>query len=455
MEQAKNNIPKTSKQYKVPESVKLQNNNQEIRVDCSNPELYTEVFWKIQDAKKRFLVNYGGAGSSKSVSQHQNETINILDADYDILFIRKHASDIRDSCYKLLKEIAQEWGIYEMFHWRYSSSVREIENKYTGHKIMFRGIDDPEKVKSIVGVKRIIVEEASELNFEDHLELNRRARGIEDIQIVYILNPISENHWIKKKLIDGEAYAGRVDVIKSTYKDNRFLTADDILELEALKDIDENQYNIYVLALWGIDDKQSKFAYAFERKQHVCEDMDWNPDEYVYLSFDFNVNPICCLVTQDYDDAVDGIELIKLSDSDIYRLCDYIKAGYPEAMFIVTGDASGRNRSAMVKDELDYFKIIKQELELLDSQFKVPKSNPKLESNRILVNAFLKNVPFQIGENKCKALIEDCLYCEVDKNNKLIKDRKSKKAEADALDCLRYYVNTFHRHILSNKYLKD
>ena len=131
---------------------------QQLTIDLSNPELYTDVFWNIQDALRRFVVNYGGAGSSKSVSQHQNEVINILNANYDILFVRKHASDIEDSCFKLLKNIIHEWELSHLFKFRYSSTSRDITNVLTGHRIMFRGIDDPEKVKSIVGIKRIIVE---------------------------------------------------------------------------------------------------------------------------------------------------------------------------------------------------------------------------------------------------------------------------------------------------------
>lgn len=426
----------------------------QLVVDLTDPELYTEVYWKIQKTTKRFVVNYGGAGSSKSVSQHQNELMNLLDADYDILMIRKHASDIRDSSYKLLQNLAKDYGLYHLFEWRFSNAVREIENKITGHKIMFRGIDDPEKVKSIVGIKRIVVEEASELNFPDHLELNRRARGIEGIQIVYILNPVSENHWIKAKLIDGIAYEGRVETIVSTYKDNHFLTQDDIRELLALKDIDENQYNIYVLAQWGVDDKNSKFAYAFNQAEHVVEDIDVNPNEYVYLSFDFNVNPICCSVVQFYDGIISVVECIKLNDSDIYALCDVIRASYPGCMFVVTGDASGKSRSAMVKDGLNYYLIIKQELGLIDSQFKVPTVNPKLVENRVLVNAAFKTIPIEMSENKAKALIDDCKYCEVDENNRLIKDRSSKHAEADALDTWRYYLNVAHSNILRNKFLK-
>lgn len=429
--------------------------NKDINIDVSDPDLYTEVFWKIQSCKKRFLVNYGGSGSSKSFSQHQNELINLLNSDYNILFIRKHASDIKDSCFQLLKDIATEWGVDHLFIWRFSNSVREIENKLTGKRILFRGIDDPEKVKSIVGIKRIVIEEASELNFVDFLELNRRARGVEDIQLVFLLNPISENHWIKKKIIDSPAFAERLDVIRSTYRDNRFLTESDIIELEALKDIDENHYSIYVLAEWGVDDKHNKFAYAFDFNKHVVSDIDINPNHYIYLSFDFNVNPICCTVFQDYDNIISVIECIKLQDSNIYNLCEYIKAAYPQGIFIVTGDATGQNRSAMVKDELNYYLIIKQELDLNSTQFNVPKINPRIEENRVLVNAALNTLTIEISEKKASALIYDLRYCEVDTSNKLVKDNRSdKKQQADALDTFRYYLNSFHKNLITNKYLK-
>jgi len=426
-----------------------------INIDVSDKRLYTDVFKKIIKAKTRFVVNYGGAGSSKSVSQHQYELINIFDAQHNTLFIRKHASDLKDSCYALMQDIAKEWQVNDLFIWRFSNAVREMENKHTGAKVLFRGIDDPEKVKSIVGIKRIIVEEASELNFEDFLELNRRARGIEDIQIILILNPVSSNHWIKTKLIDNPAYNDRLTTIRSTYKDNPFLTESDIRELEALKTINENQYRIYVLGEWGIDDKNNKFAYAFERNKHVSEDINYNPNEYIYLSFDFNVDPITCVVVQYYEDVIDVVECIKLDNSDIYALCSRIKSSYPQGIFIVTGDATGQNRSAMVKDKLNYYLIIKQELGLLDSQFKVPKQNPRIEENRVLVNAVLSTMTVQVSEHKAEELIYDLTYVEVDENNKLVKDnRADKKQQADALDCFRYYCNTFHRNILVNKYLK-
>ena len=167
------------------------------------------------------------------------------------------------------------------------------------------------------------------------------------------------------------------------------------------------------------------------------------------LSFDFNVNPITCVVIQQTPTHDNFVECIKLNDSNIYALCDVIRAKYPHAVFMVTGDASGTNNSALTKDKINYYTIIKEQLNLGDGQFKVPSVNPPLVENRVLVNAYLNNAPCIINEDSNDGLIYDLLYVEVDENNKIKKDvRTDKKQQADAMDCFRYYVNTFRREYL-------
>jgi hypothetical protein len=226
------------------------------------------------------------------------------------------------------------------------------------------------------------------------------------------------------------------------------MTDADIKELERLKDIDFNQYRIYVLAEWGVEDKTGKFAWAFDRQKHIGE-CAYNDDEMLYVSFDFNVNPITCICFQEYDDTVHVVETIKLNNSDIYELCNVLKSKYPTAMFMVTGDASGKNASAMVKDKLNYYSIIRGELQLADAQFNVPSVNPPLVENRVLVNACLNTLDILIDEKKNDGLIFDLEYVEVDENNKIVKEnRTDAKQQADALDCFRYYLNTFHRDVV-------
>jgi hypothetical protein len=202
------------------------------------------------------------------------------------------------------------------------------------------------------------------------------------------------------------------------------------------------------MAEWGVDDKSGKFAYSFDRDRHIgwCEH---DPNIMTILSFDFNVNPITCVVIQQTHNADHVVETIKLSDSNIFALCEVIRAKYPNTVFMVTGDASGKNQSALTKDKINYYTIIKEQLNLGDGQFKVPSVNPPLVENRVLVNAYLNNGNVIINDGTNDGLVYDLQYVEVDANNKIKKDNRSDKAQqADALDCFRYYINTFRREYL-------
>jgi len=212
--------------------------------------------------------------------------------------------------------------------------------------------------------------------------------------------------------------------------------------------MDENHYRIYVLAEWGIEDKSGKFCYSYD-KEKLSVTTVYDPGQMTWLSFDFNRDPITCGVIQDHDGIDRVIEAIKLHDSDIYKMCDYIKAAYPNAFFMVTGDATGRNSSALVKDNLNYYIVIQRELNLNDGQIKVPTVNPRIEQNKVLVNAILKNYPTQIDPVKASSLHYDMQYVEITEENKIKKDNRSDdKQQADSLDWYRYFCNIKHQDFL-------
>lgn len=413
-------------------------------------KLFSRVFYAVRKALSRFVVVFGGSGSSKSYSVHQSELINIMTStEGDTLFLRKHGADLRESVFKLFTTLIDQYGLRPYFKSNFSNENRRITYIPTGRSIVMRGLDDTEKIKSIVGFKRIILEEASEFTFEDFLELTRRARGIEGIQYILILNPISENHWIKKQLCDADgAYSSKTTVLKYTYQDNvngygqSFLTKEDIEALEVLKDVNENQYRIYVLGEWGVENTESKFVWAFHQAQK--KETTHDPERITWATFDFNVNPLTCTVAQVFPDRkiIRAIECIKLQDSDIWQMCERIQSLYPGALWNVTGDATGQSRSALVRDNTTYYQIIQQQLKLLNSQIKVPTVNPPVEENRILVNAVHKNWTVEIHPVKCQPLIYDLTYVEVNGKGEIIKDRSSSKKFADFLDNWRYLLNT-------------
>lgn len=123
---------------------------------------------------------------------------------------------------------------------------------------MYRNnIKDVEKVKSTTpadGVlERIFIEEATEIKRESYLQLKKRLRGSSNKSkhIFMAFNPILKSHWIYKDFfggwIDGKnTYEDRdLSILKTTYKDNMFLTAEDRRLLEDEKD--PYFYNVYSL----------------------------------------------------------------------------------------------------------------------------------------------------------------------------------------------------------------
>lgn len=89
----------------------------------------------------------------------------------------------------------------------------------------------------------------------------------------------------------------------------------------------------------------------------------------------------------------------------------------------ITGDATGRNRSALIRGNLNHYRIIKEELSLPDRNILVEKSNPAHKDSRILCNSVLQNTKRYITEN-CTRTINDLFSANVDEEGLLIKNHQ-------------------------------
>lgn len=194
----------------------------------------------------------------------------------------------------------------------------------------------------------------------------------------------------------------------------------------------------------------NKFAFSFEVDKHV-RPTKYDPKEYLYASFDFNRNPICCTLFQHYGGRIRGIETIKLANSNIYKLCDVIKIKYPNATIIVTGDATGQNKSALTQDNINYYTVIRTKLGLNRKSIQVPTINPTMADNQLLVNSILEHYPVDLDPVGCATLINDLKFVEMLADGTIKKrDREDPNQQADALDTLRYYLNQFFKWFLKN-----
>ena len=149
---------------------------------------------------------------------------------------------------------------------------------------------------------------------------------------------------------------------------------------------------------------ETPFAYAFNRDRHVyIGDPSEHTDKLV--SFDFNVSPaVATLWEYDYGTAR-CFDEIKLENASIYDVCSVITGKY-NYDWVVTGDASGWNRSGATRGLATYYKIIQEELQLRSRDIVVPRSNPQHKDSYAFVNAAFERKDVKI-HSRCKSTIQD------------------------------------------------
>jgi len=283
----------------------------------NSDKIFNPLFYDLRKADTRFVINFGGAGSSKSYTQTQHEIIRAMEHKETVLVVRKYASTLRHSVIALFRKILSDWNLTEIYTENKSDQV--ITFPHNGSQLIFKGLDDTEKIKSIAGITRIWVEEANELALDDFNQLNLRLRGRDNLQMTLTFNPIDENHWIKKTFFDSRQYADQTTVIKTTYKDNKFIDEVYKQELERYQKIDINYHRIYALGEWGVIDESRIF-----RSWEIKEFPD-NVHPVIYgLDFGFSQDPTAIVrtwVSPDGEIFVDEVLYrTGLTNADIARL---------------------------------------------------------------------------------------------------------------------------------------
>lgn len=212
-----------------------------------------DAFWPLLWDHHRYLILMGGGGSGKSIFAGQKVLERVTsEPGHRWLVCRKVGRTIRQSCFnQLVNQIAEIYPDLKVKVNRTDMVIR-FPN---GSEILFSGLDDVEKLKSIYNITGEWIEEASELTEGDFNQLDIRLRGETKYykQIIVTFNPVSVTHWLKARFFDRQDDRARVH--RSTYKDNRFLDEENIRVLESFKTIDEYYYQVYCLGMWGVTGK--------------------------------------------------------------------------------------------------------------------------------------------------------------------------------------------------------
>ncbi len=307
-------------------------------------ELFSpNAFWVWRytlDPSVRNIVLMGGSSSSKSYSVAQFLSILTYWEGTNQLVMRKVGASIEKTIYTDFKTaINGIEGLAE--HCRFKQNSIMFDN---GAKIDFTGLDDSEKIKGISQYKRVFLDELSEYEESDLKQIRLRLRGMEGQQILAAFNPISEEHWIKKKWFDleewhevpmeltiggeklppelcrvkavlmnspkmilnhrtgeFEEHAPDTVIIHSTYLNNFWVVGSPdgkygyydyqaIANFERDRINDPDYFQVYALGEWGHIRTGAEFFPSFNRGV-VCGKFPFNPELPIHIGMDSNVLP--------------------------------------------------------------------------------------------------------------------------------------------------------------------
>ena len=416
------------------------------------PLVYNVVHFLYED-ENRYGCFFGGAAAGKSYSIQQTlllVDLNMENVKGDTLVIRQTAATHRDSTYKLFQEIAAATNTTHLYKWAFSSDNRRITSKKTGRCIVFRGLDDPAKLTSIAGFSRCFIEEASEIKESAFDILDDRLRGIEGIKIIIAFNPVRKDSWLRRNyFIKGKKYSHITTRYKVTYKDNEYLTEQDVKRFEVMQRVNPNHYYVFGLGLWGVPRTDNPYYYNFGEARHLkrIAHREPLPHEKVVFAFDFNLNIMATLLIY-IDEQARRISVMhefpKAKDTAA-RCQQILGSQYAKYLSrcIITGDS---NKSSSVADGnySNYVSIVSR-LGILNQQVKVRNANISHRTSNLMINFFLSEWNIEISD-LCTNLVMDLNATETDADFARLK----KKHDPHFAECLEYtVVNLLERYMQS------
>ena len=234
----------------------------QYEIDIDYPAVFNDAHLPYLNCKSRTQIFFGGSSSGKSVFLAQRCVVDLMTGERNSLICRQVARTIKTSVFAEICRVISDWGLSNLFNINKSDYIIICLN---GYEIVFVGLDDTEKIKSIVPLKgawtNIWVEEATETERNAIRQLFKRQRGGDENTpkvMTLSFNPILKSHWLFEEYFGKIGWADKqteyktddLTIFKTTYKDNRFLTADDRRDLE--NESDPYYFNVYTLGNWGI-----------------------------------------------------------------------------------------------------------------------------------------------------------------------------------------------------------
>lgn len=301
-------------------------------------------------------VHYGGASSGKSHGVFQKIVLKALkkwDKPRKILILRKVGSTVRDSVFADVQAALSYFGVFNLCKVNMSAFRIGLPN---GAEFIFKGMDNPEKIKSIKDVSDVVMEEASEFTLDDYTQLTLRLRdkAHKQKQIYLMFNPVSKANWVYNAFFVKNPK--NTVVYQTTYKDNRFL--DDLTKenIEELANRNEAYYKIYALGEFATLDK---LVFPKYEKKLLNKDELKQLPSFFGLDFGFTNDPTAFMHVK-----------IDRENKRLYILEEYVKKGLLNNQIAEAITSLGYSKEVIMADSAEQKSIA--ELQTLGLRRAIP-----------------------------------------------------------------------------------
>jgi phage terminase large subunit len=256
-----------------------------------SPKIFNKVYLPyVLDYSHRVNLYIGSAGSGKSVFVVQKILIKALNEKRRVLLVRKVARTLKNTIFQQVLDTLAFFQVLDMCKVNKSDYHIELPN---GSVLLFSGLDDSEKLKSLVNISDIVIEEASEITLDDFSQLDIRLRSpLKNNQIYLMTNPISKANWVYKYFYENKNLPDTF-ILHTTYKDNRFLKPEYIRSLENLQHTNPTYYRIYALGEFGALNQKVFTNYRIGEPPAHAEKLQ----RIVGLDFGYTVDPTTIIVS--------------------------------------------------------------------------------------------------------------------------------------------------------------
>jgi phage terminase large subunit len=413
-------------------------------------DIINEKFLQLVDNRDRYLILYGGRGSSKSDFVAKRLIYRMLTEPYfRYILVRNNYNSIKESSYQTIKDIIYDLGLQNLFEFKLSPLEIICKN---GNRIIARGCDNTNTLKSVKDPCGVWWEEdlPTESDFITVTTSIRTSKAL-FLQEIFSVNPETEGdhqyHWFWKRFFEGHDTLSFSDKVKveikpdvfvdlsytchhSVYSDNKWCTSQFVGFLESMKKSNPYYYQIFCLGRWGNKIIGGQMYKLFTIANNTAA-VQYDETLPIWLGFDFNVLPgVSCSIWQASGKTLTLIDEIQSPPprNTTKAVCAEFTRRYPghRSGLFICGDPAGKHADTRSEKGYSDYSIIMGALSQYRPSERVQRLAPPVTMRCNFINTIFESnyqgVQIVIGSH-CNKMISDLLYGQEDSTGGKLKEK--------------------------------